>query len=172
MMTLLLLLFGCPSREAECDAENACPLGSVCIDGTCESRSCATSEQCGIEQYCNGGSCVDGCAEHNDCMFGDVCDVETNACVAAECTDTHVDCGFGQFCGPNGECFEAGGYYCHPCEDDGDCGGNGNLCYGGFCGVTCETDQDCPQAYDCVPFSDWAGNIITHQCITECESGR
>lgn len=168
-MTLLFLsLMGCPQPEAECDAETECPLGSLCVDGECVSQSCATSDQCGIEQYCKDHSCVDGCEAADDCMFGDVCDAETNTCVAGECADTRTDCGFGEFCAPNGTCFDAGGYYCKPCEDDGDCGGSGNMCLSGYCGVTCSSDAECPGGYDCLPVSDWSGNVVANQCWTYC----
>jgi len=88
--------------------------------------------------------------------------------VSAECSDTRLDCGFGEFCSPAGECYEAAGFYCHSCNDNGDCGGNGNTCLSGTCGVTCNTDADCPGGFDCYPVSDYAGNVVTHQCWTDC----
>lgn len=164
-------LLACTARQAaECSEEVPCPFGSMCVEGVCESRGCATSEQCGIEQYCADGTCVDGCAEDADCMFGDVCNADAKTCEAGECADTRTDCGFGEFCSPAGECYDAGGYYCRPCQDDGDCGGldAGNYCISGYCGVECQTSGDCPAGYDCLPFQDGNGNIITHQCWTYC----
>ncbi|MDP2314545.1 MAG: hypothetical protein Q8P41_16705 [Pseudomonadota bacterium] len=169
MVFLLMMLLGCPQETAECSEDVPCPFGSVCVAGECESHSCATSFQCGLNQHCENSSCVDGCETHDDCGFGDLCDAETQECVAAECTDTKLDCGFGEFCNPGGECYQAGGYYCAPCEDDGDCGGNGNMCLnGGYCGVTCDSDTDCPGGFDCLPVSDFNGNVVSNQCFTYC----
>ena len=171
MITSLLLFLACGQKaEPECTETKACPFGSVCVEGVCETQGCATSDQCAIEQYCKESQCVDGCAESSDCMFGDVCDTATNTCVVGECTNAKTDCGFGQFCSPTGECYDAGGYYCRPCQDDGDCGGGGNYCLTGYgyCGVECATDSDCPGGYDCLPLSDVSGNVVTHQCFAAC----
>ena len=88
--------------------------------------------------------------------------------------DTSLDCGFKEFCDPAaGDCYEASGYYCSECRDEDDCGGNGNLCLnfganGRFCGVTCDTNIDCPSGFECIPVSDGSGNIISKQCLTYC----
>jgi hypothetical protein len=167
----LLLVIGCTGADYECSETVACSLGSVCVDGSCVEQSCATSDQCGIEEYCDGsGSCVTGCQEDTDCMYGDYCDVENAECRSAECSDARLDCAFNEFCNiGTGECYDAGGYYCHDCDVDEDCGGNGNLCLnGGYCGVTCTTDSDCPTGYDCAGVSDISGNIIAYQCYTSC----
>lgn len=174
MVTLVLaLLIGCGQKEDECSAERACSLGSTCVDGTCVEQECSTSDQCPIETYCSPRrTCEAGCEADNDCRFGDGCDVETKTCQTGECLDTHVDCGFGQFCSQAGECYDAGGYYCQPCNDDGDCGGNGsyseNMCLSGGCGVYCTTTTDCPSGYTCSPVVDLAGNVVSHQCYTAC----
>ena len=171
---MILLLVGhlscSTSTKAECSEEVVCPgFGEECIEGQCVAKSCATSEQCGIEQYCNEQSvCAAGCKEDTDCMFGDLCDTTVNTCIEAECSDTRLHCGFGEFCSLAGDCYDAAGYYCQDCEDDGDCGGNGNICYGGYCGVTCETNKDCPNGYGCLAFQDLSGNILFHQCWTAC----
>ncbi len=166
----LLLLLACTGEAPECSEDVPCPFGSVCENGVCNAQSCATSDQCGIEQYCDDNSCVDGCQTHDDCRFGDLCNTDTKECYEAECTDTHVDCGFGEFCSPAGDCYDAGGYFCAPCQDDGDCGGNGNRCVNSsFCGVTCDSDSDCPASYDCLPFQDFNGNIIANLCYTVCD---
>lgn len=164
-------LFGCGgSGDYECSEEKSCGLGSVCVDGACVEQSCATSDQCGIEQYCDSTStCVSGCEQDTDCMYGDACNVESRACESNECAETRLDCGFNEFCGPDGDCYDAGGYYCHDCDSDADCGGNGNMCLGsGYCGVTCTYDSDCPGGYDCVGVQDNSGNIVAYQCYTSC----
>lgn len=169
MILLLLALLGCGGeKSAYCENDDACGFGEMCVDGACKAQSCATSAQCGIEEYCSEHTCVAGCETSDDCMFGDVCNAEKSTCEPGECADTRTDCGFGEFCSPSGDCFEASGYYCRPCEYDTDCGADGNYCISGYCGVECDSDTDCPSGYDCLPFQDGSGNIITHQCWTYC----
>lgn len=168
---MLLVLMACGGAKVgeQCSETKTCEFGSVCIDSVCVSQSCSTSDQCGIEKYCNEDRlCASGCAADTDCMFGDSCDLNSRTCVAATCTDSRLDCSFGEFCAPSGECYEAGGYFCMDCEDDGDCGGNGNICYGGYCSPTCEDDTDCPNGFECYPWEDSAGNVVSHQCYTDC----
>lgn len=167
-------LLGC-TPEVECSEEVACGFGEVCIEGACQARSCATSAQCGMEQTCKNGACVEGCAEDGDCYPGDRCDSELGTCTAGLCSDSHIDCAFGEFCsGVTGECYDAAGYYCKSCVNDTDCGGNGNLCLdlgyasSNFCGVTCTVESDCPSGYTCLPVGDGSGNIVTYQCATYC----
>ncbi len=163
---LVLALVGC-GADAECDEENTCRFGQVCIEGACVTKSCATSAQCPMEHTCDDGSCTEGCGEDDDCYPGDVCG-ETGACEPKDCRDTRVDCGFQEFCNEfTGECYEAGGYYCKICNDDNDCGGNGNHCYGGYCGVDCSSDADCPSGFQCYAFSNAEG-VQYYNCWTWC----
>ena len=166
----LVAIWGCVSGTPdECSADIPCALGSTCVEGQCEAHSCATSDQCGINQYCaTDNTCVSGCKSDTDCVFGDVCNLGLDACEPAQCTDTRIDCGFQEFCSPAGECYTAAGYYCADCEDDGDCGGGGNVCYGGYCAVACATNTDCPQGFNCFAFTDNSGNVVSHQCYTAC----
>ena len=39
---------------------------------------------------------------------------------------------------------------------------------GSFCGVTCETESDCPSGFTCINVGDSAGNTVGSQCITYC----
>ena len=175
-LVLALLLVGCDKTVAECSEEIACGFGETCVEGTCRGQSCATSAQCEMEQFCDGdGECRTGCEDDQDCYPGDVCSVTDKVCVTESCSDTRQDCAFEQFCDLyTGECYDAGGYYCAVCQDDGDCGGNGNIClgFGGtandYCGVTCTTENDCPNGYTCAGVSDVSGNIVAYQCITYC----
>jgi hypothetical protein len=162
---------GCGNSEPpECSAEVACEFGEVCLSGSCEVVGCANSSQCPMEHSCESGTCTPGCTDDDDCYPGDACDATTGECSSEGCTDSHLDCGFNEFCNEfSGDCYDAGGYYCKKCNDDTDCGGNGNLCTGwGYCGVTCETDSDCPSGLSCFPFVDINGNIMAYQCLTYC----
>lgn len=176
-MTWLWLLIACGDKEKEavqCAEDAECGFGEVCIEGACSGQVCATSAQCGMEEYCKSGSCVSGCEDDDDCYPGQSCDTTLGTCGTATCTDSRVDCAFGEFCNSaNGECYEAGGYYCSACNDDDDCGGNGNLCLNlgyvvNFCGVTCSVESDCPNGYTCAGVSDSSGNIVSYQCLTYC----
>jgi len=174
MILILPLMAGC-GEKAECSEALACAgFGEVCVAGSCVVQNCATSAQCDMENHCLQGECTPGCSKDTDCYPGNICSLETSTCEQAPCRSTTLDCGFKEFCNTaTGECYEANGYYCGECVDDGDCGGNGNMClgfgaYGDFCGVTCEVEEDCPQSFTCVGISDGNGNQITKQCITYC----
>jgi Cys-rich repeat protein len=169
LVALLLVLVGCGER-AECSQDSPCPFGATCQEGQCVSARCANSAQCGMEQYCDVGACVAGCAEDADCYPGDACDVASATCVNKGCTNQHRDCAFKEFCnGASGECYEASGYYCKSCTDDGDCGAEGNHCYGGYCLVECTRDADCPAGFYCYGFVDNSGNPQYYQCYSVCE---
>ena len=166
-----LLLSGCFSSDVECSAEQACDFGEVCVEGQCISGRCSTSSQCPMEYRCKNRTCEPGCTTDQDCYPGDRCDGETEQCVAQPCVDTQVDCGYREFCNTvSGECYDAGNLYCKPCDRDNeelDCGKD-NLCFAGYCGVDCSEGKECPGGFDCYPFNDDSGNIVTWQCITYC----
>ncbi len=168
-LILPVLVIACaPRTKSECSEKTPCDFGAVCVENLCVVQSCSTSDQCGIEQYCSADrTCAEGCELDTDCKFGDTCDPNSHACAPQTCTDGRLDCGFGEFCSPSGECYEAGGYFCQECNDVGDCGGNGNLCYGGFCAPTCVDATDCPNGFQCYPFTD-NGVVVSHQCYTDC----
>jgi len=179
-MQLFLMLFalvgvlsGCGDKDVQCSEDVACSFGEVCIDGTCSSKNCATSADCPMETTCAGGSCTAGCANDDDCYPGDACDTTQGQCAEASCRSTTLDCGFKEFCNTvTGECYEASGYYCLECFDDDDCGGNDNTClswgaYGNFCGVTCDTESDCPSGFTCIDVGS-GGSAEFKQCVTYC----
>lgn len=174
MIVLLLWSLAACQEEPECSETTPCAFGAVCEEGVCVTIPCSTSAQCGMEEYCDNRSCVAGCAEDSDCRPGDICNTEFNTCEPRSCRSTDLDCDFKEFCDQgSGECYEAGGYYCKPCDGDDDCGGNENLCLGfgssgSYCGVTCETNDDCPASFDCLPIGDISGNIVSYQCLTYC----
>ena len=170
----LVGLQACREGTSQCDEATPCGFGEVCVDGLCASKGCATSAQCGMEEYCDGGACTAGCAADSDCFPGDACDAATSSCKAAECRDTQLDCDFKEYCDyATGDCYEASGYNCSRCADDSDCGGNGNLCLsfganGSYCSVSCEAESDCPAGFTCSTVTDSTGNPISAQCITYC----
>lgn len=175
ILMFLFLLLGCGRTNAvECSESEPCGFGEVCVEGTCTSSSCTTSAQCSMEQFCDEGSCITGCANDGDCYPGDYCDKEAVTCTAAYCTDSHIDCDFKEYCNTStGDCTEASGLYCRECEVDSDCGGNGNVCMNwglqrDFCGVSCESESDCPSGFTCIDWQDSNDEFLTRQCATYC----
>ena len=159
------------STGIECNDTDACPNPTdICTsDFTCQQFKCATSAQCPMDSHCDNGDCIKGCVEDTDCKTGYKCTTETGSCDKVGCTDTTVDCGYKEFCNlGTGECYTAGGNYCKFCDDDSECG-DGNICFAHACGVDCSGGRECPHGFDCSPFSDSAGNIVTYQCITYCD---
>ncbi len=168
----LLLLAACgkdPAPEVQCDEDTLCPtVGDVCREGQCVESLCANSTQCPMESYCLAGECLPGCTEETDCYPGWTCDTTAQTCIEEGCTDTQNDCGFKEFCNlANGDCYDAGGQYCSFCDEDAECG-EGNYCINHYCGVDCASGQECPAGFECYPFGDANGNIITYQCFTYC----
>lgn len=176
MIRALFLLFavltGCGGFE--CDEETPCNFGETCVDGTCRESACATSAQCPIETYCAPSRrCEPGCEADADCQAGYRCNNSTTpgTCEQKPCESSHVDCGFREFCNQGtGECYDAGGQYCKPCEPESvttDCGADG-ICYGGYCAPDCAGGRECPSGFDCVPFVNDAQQIVAWRCFTYC----
>ena len=53
----ILMMLAC-DPEVECSEEQSCEFGSVCVDGSCQEIPCATSDQCGIEEFCEDRQCI------------------------------------------------------------------------------------------------------------------
>jgi hypothetical protein len=167
-------LAGCGDKDKvdfECDEENPCGWGAQCVDGFCEAGHCSSSEQCPMEMHCANRQCVPGCELDDDCFPGFECNVELTTCEEEACQETAVDCGYREFCNQaSGDCYDAGGQYCKPCDTNNqveDCGED-NYCLAGYCGVDCSDGEECPSGFECYPFGDSFGNIITYQCFTYC----
>lgn len=172
-----LLLGGCTGETFECSEELPCAgFGETCVEGTCVVRACSSNVDCPMENVCDGQSCQPGCYTDQDCYPGDACNVVDGVCEPRGCVDTHVDCGFKQFCNTlTGECYDAGGVYCRPCSSRNvveDCNGGNrdgtNECWNNHCTVDCSQGRECPSGFECYPFGDNAGNIVTWQCLTYC----
>jgi len=165
------LLAGCAS---ECEENLHCAVEEVCTSGSCEPRGCAASTDCPMETFCSDetGICEAGCQSDRDCYPYHRCN-DDGICANAGCRSTELDCALGEFCDTlTGECFEATGAYCRPCEHEDDCGA-GNMCLNigytqTYCGVDCALGQECPRGYECGRVQDAGGNILGYQCITAC----
>jgi hypothetical protein len=165
-LAVICLGSSCTPTSIQCTDEVLCGFGEVCIKSQCVATLCATSAQCPIEHYCTDRECVQGCEVTADCYPGDWCN-ESGVCELGECENSHIDCGFREFCNAaTGDCYDAGGQYCNPCNEDYECG-EGNYCYAHYCGVNCTTNE-CPSGFECYPFSDDNDNIVAYQCIAFC----
>ena len=124
-LPLLALLVGCSGAQppaVECRDDGDCPGISICTDAQeCEAVDCLTSAQCGLNSFCDSTTyrCEDGCQADDDCLSGSTCDVDTATCVQSQCTDSQIDCHFGDACNQDiGEC-EAVEEMCAPCSGVG-----------------------------------------------------
>lgn len=166
-----LIFAACTGKEPECSAEIPCAnIAETCQGDVCVTKRCANSSQCPMESYCNGGDCFAGCVEEGDCYPGSTCDIETKTCLEDACTNTEIDCDYREFCNTaTGDCYDAGSQYCNFCNyEPGECGDDRNICYAHYCGVDCSEGQPCPSGFECSPFTDEVGNIVTYQCFTYC----
>lgn len=176
---VLFGLAGCPdSTPSVCSETVPCAgFGEICVEGQCVVEECNSNLDCPMEHVCAaGGQCARGCDNDRDCYPGNFCNSELGTCEAQGCTDTHIDCGYKEFCNAaTGDCYEAGGVYCRPCDPRNrvnDCNGgdaNGtNECWNNYCTVDCSNGRECPSGFQCYPFSDRTGNVVSFQCLTYC----
>ena len=125
-----------PQQAPQCKADCDCPLGNVCLNGTCAPHAVNPQQGCIFNTECGSGQCV-------------------NSQCHAKCT-TDANCGTGDTC-QGGFCFPnpkpVGG-----CVWNSDCAA-ANTCVNGACHVQCKADVDCTNAVDfcdrglCMP--DW-----------------
>lgn len=169
-----LLAWGCKSKE--CEQNLNCASSEVCMEGQCVARTCMDSSTCPMEHFCNAdsGTCTAGCEYDRDCYPYHRCDT-SGQCVENGCRDTELDCALGQYCNTlTGECYDAGGAYCHTCKVDSDCGGT-NYCLdigspdgSRYCLVDCSLGQECPRGYSCVSIIDSGQNVVGEGCYARC----
>lgn len=148
-------------RGESCQTSGDCKEALACVNNVCvkneydvettsktcrriecsqDDDCCELSSQCQVlEQQCNEGNDL-ACEEFNtrNC---DRCELkcEEGACVQDLSCDDDQDCGFDGNCS-NGECVQ--------CESDGDCPGE-TQCEDNRCVDICETDESCPLFHDC-----------------------
>ena len=178
-LALLSLPLASCQTDSGCAAHEDCPSGSICSDsGSCVTQACASSLDCAIESWCDPGTgqCTPGCLNDRDCLPTELCDQEQRQCVTTGCRSTALDCNFGEFCDSlSGDCIPAGGFYCHACESNDDCGSPNNVCVrlGGsvqttWCGVDCSGGQSCPQGYTCGRVRTTGNVTVSYQCFAPC----
>ncbi|MBI1827838.1 MAG: hypothetical protein HY287_02090 [Planctomycetes bacterium] len=138
------------ANSAPCDDGNACTVGDVCFDGTCQSGASADCSAAG--KQCNSAVCDRGGAEGN-------CDVQIPFENGTPCDDADP-CSFGDIC-LAGECFGGGTV---------DCSGLGDACNPAFCdpaGANANCDlrklavdgTSCDDGLFCTAFDECASGI-------------
>ena len=123
-------------NTAPCDDGNSCTVGDACMDGTCaaEDVTCDDGNDC-TKDYCDPttGACA-SLPSVGPCDDGDPCTetiCQDGECVTqsveAGCCAAHEDCAVPwEACEPGeNACFSVP---CADCDDDGDCGVDGNRC--------------------------------------------
>lgn len=161
-MTALFWLLACkPGTPCEQDAD--CTLGEMCFDRVCTEVVCVSSADCAVGDHCTAErTCEAGCESSSDCFPGDSC--IDQVCTPGECSDTVTDCGWREQCN-EGSCEDAGEEHCAVCSDDTPCA-DGSVCWSGFCGVRCDSREDCPGGFDCADVTP--GSVQTKVCVSAC----
>ena len=134
---------------ADASWQPQCPggIGCACVDATdCDAPLCletADGKRCSA--HCGDGSCAPGWS-----------------------------CG-GQTAGadPTYYCVPTAGLICRPCQADNECQSAGNAAarcvdygdVGGFCGLACKSDANCPADRVCRLVSSLQGGAATEQCV-------
>ena len=115
----------CRSDE-ECGVE-----GQSCVDNRCKA-ACTQNEECPLFHACDSGSCVEtGCTSDRECILAVGRKAESGEDARlAKCLPSAADANVK-------ECKI-------PCENDGACGSELEVCEAGFCKfVGCDTDEEC-----------------------------
>ncbi|MCB9740297.1 MAG: SUMF1/EgtB/PvdO family nonheme iron enzyme [Deltaproteobacteria bacterium] len=188
LLALLLLITACggekPGTTANtgaADAVDAVNAADATADTSADSAgdtvsSDAATSDAGLD--CPGGvGCP--CSSNLDCDFPICVQAAAGRVCARPCVDACPD---GESCvlyAPPGSdtvsvCAPTGGLLCLPCDDDAQCrtiGAEAATCVshganGGFCGLPCVADPDCPQGTVCADRITRAG-AATRQCVPE-----
>jgi hypothetical protein len=174
--------------KTSCVSNMDCPdAGTFCdlTSGECiESASCSTDVQCDIGQICENSTCSPGCRETSDCdlMDREVC--VNGDCVPGRCENNKY-CDFGMVCNlqtkscelpAEPHCSQGCDPICSGCTNpaEGPCGNPANICVqetqNTHCWVACQTDDQCPSGYRCLPttvgWEYWKNNLCdtTEEC--------
>lgn len=114
---------------ADCDADDDCGDGAVCVDGDCaplvSADDCEDDTDCAGPESCRNGTCREQLPEDSPCDSAEacqtplVCDPATDQCADDVACDDNAACGDAAYCGPGGACQPAEPN--SPCERDDDC---------------------------------------------------
>jgi len=183
----------------ECDDENPCPDGRVCVGGECvcppglvenDRGECVP---CLPETTPNCYICTPDGIVPKECPDGQVCNPNTGDCV--DCIGSG-DCGENEKC-EGGDCVCEEGYRRDPvtgeciplpdCDEDADCPPcfvcnefgdcvpkecpDGQVCVDGECKTPCEDGTDCPDGFGCNPDTGFCEECADQDCSTpDCDN--
>jgi hypothetical protein len=169
------------TRDSHCGSGNSCNIPSY---GTCSTRTCSSSSNCGASETCTlgvcvaksctsscssgGGTCVSGkcqCTGNSQCGSG-TCNLPSyGTCDADSCGSTS-DCGGSRTCtgAITGSCV-------HTCTNDTQCATAGTTCKAGLC-LGCTSSNDCPgSSTTCVGGSPAACTQTSTMFPLTCRNG-
>lgn len=138
-----LRMQGPPQGDAPCSTSNDCGIDEFCNDGQCVStKECESTDDCPRDLVCQGTRCVTV-----ECSAADPNACGNYACRGVQCLRSCIapdDCsGIGTQC-VAGQCVKP------QCVDDSECGGY--LCQGFRCTFSCDTNfgNGCSNGYVCL----------------------
>lgn len=117
-------------RDSDCDEDN----DELCVDGRCE-RGCEEDEECPLFNECDDGECIPvGCKSDRECVLAASRGGTEGAADDArlyQCLPSDIE----------GQDYNV----CKiPCENDGACNSDFQVCDKGFCKfIGCQNDEDC-----------------------------
>ncbi len=149
-----MLMSSCGGPPVECATTSSCRLNEACIDLTCVEVDCRSNAECPIENVCNHETfaCEPGCTSSDDCFVGDRCDVVEGVCVPRTCTNTQLDCEFGERCNRDtGRCKKDPDPHCDRCGSPFACGTEGICAISSIDGLSYCFLQCSPESFDPCP---------------------
>jgi hypothetical protein len=144
--------------DTSCEADAECfPFGlTICNDGLCV--ECLENEDCNedLGETCISNRCDKPCLQNEECPLFHACNQGTGECEPSGCTGDR-ECVLAAASGNLGTGEDARLAKCLPsglgdglntckvpCENDGSCGSEFQVCDGGYCVfIGCETDEEC-----------------------------
>lgn len=184
----------CQAR-AGCRANSDCAAAELCDLGT---GACLPRTACGAATHCDPGSvcqearCVTGCYDDGDCTLYQLCERTGTAadplgrCVAGKCGD-RTFCELGDRCVGQSCVDDQASPNCRACDPNAqDSCGPGNYCLinpahdpsdpnsgaSNYCGVECQTAEDCGNGYNCSRIVLVSGSQPLCTTSAECQAPR
>jgi Cys-rich repeat protein len=176
----------CVPLDAECQSDEDCEDGEVCVAGQCvPDVECVTPADCDDENDCTANICADGVCENPNRDIDEMCDQDGGSVCdgQGDCVECNSDmqCGIGEVCTLNACVPDAECEIDAQCDDENDC--TNDLCSEGEClnenelqgtacdqlgGTVCDGDGNCVACNgdaDC----DMGEVCVANQCVADVE---